>query len=427
MVNFAGHMFSSLPLKRFLNNEFPSEGHVITRLAYNSENIMHDYGGFMLNSSEVETLFLATSQEPYKNFTQRLKNSPDGVWVYQSHLGLQDDLLYPVWAGLFKLRDYVLSIARDGSRWQERMQRYDLFYIVKITQSFVALFNGLIIALVLLWVFKQFSVKTAYISLVLVLALLADFTFFGRSMWWIMGLWFIPFLIVTAALRVNGGQPLRVFALLGVSALAGTALSLKTSIGYEFTSTVMVSAVIPVTFYAVLNGWRFREWFMQCLPIGIFQLTGLVLTLFLHAQALESVGYDPLEILRTSFEVRAHGGEMAKELDGLMDKSVHASFIGVWAGYLFGYKGMGLPQFILMLPLLGWLWARRKDWKSGFTDAAEEKALLTCVALGAFGALSMFTILKGHAYIHGFDVVAWSIPMNLLLMAFYARWLTQKT
>lgn len=425
-ANFFGHMFSSLPLKRFLDNEFPSEGHVITRIAYNSENSLHDRNGFMLNSTQVEDLYLAANQEPYKDFTQRIQDSPKTVWVYDSHLGFQDDFLYPIWGGLFKVRDMVLEKAREGSRWQKRMQSYDIFYIVKITQGFVALFNALVIALVLLWAFKQFSPKVAYISLALVLFLLADLTFFGRSMWWIMGTWFLPFLVVVMGYRLSRGQPIHPLFLLPISLLAGLGLTLKTSMGYEFTSTIMVSAVIPVTFYAILKGWKFKSWFLQCLPIGIFQLAGLALTFWLHAGALEAAGHDPLEFLKQTFEGRAHGSEHFDAREDLIGDSVKSSVLGVWASYLFGYKDMGLPQFILMSPLFIWLWKRRSSWKTGFTDCAETKAFLACIALGAFGALSMFTILKGHAYIHGYDTAAWSIPMNLMLMALYARWIEKR-
>ncbi len=425
-ANFSGHMFSSLPLKRFLNNEFPSEAHMITRLAYNSEGSTQDHSGFMLYSPVVEELFLAADKEPYKDIRQTINNNPKDIVIYQSHVGLQDEMLYPVWKMLFKLRDNVLEKAREGSRWQKRMQSYDLYYIVKITQAFVALFNGLIIALILLWVFKQFSIKTAYIALALVLVLMADLTFFGRSMWWIMGVWFLPFLIMSMSYLMARGQPLRTAPLLLASILAGLGLTLKTSLGYEFASTIMVSAVVPVTFYAMLNKWSFKSWFIQCLPVGIFQLAGLALTFWLHAQALESGGWDPIALLKETFEGRAHGNGHFDALEDLVGDSVNSSVLGVWASYIFGYKNMGLPQFILMSPLLFWLWTRRKDWKTGFTKVAEEKALLTGIALGGLGALSMFTILKGHAYIHSYDVAAWSIPMNLLLMVFYARWIEKR-
>lgn len=425
-ANFYGHLFSSLPLKRFLNNEFPSEAHVITRLAYNEEHGVSSRGGFMLYTEDTKPLYMAVDQEPYRDARQTIMANEGAITLYPSHLGFQDDLLYPVWSGLYTLRDIVSEKARAGSRWQERMAHYDLYYVVKGTQFFVALFNAFILGLLLLWVKAQFGTRTAYISLALICALLADLTFFGRAMWWMAGIWLLPFIVMAAAYKRNAGAPMKAAPLMIASAIAGGCLSLKTSMGYEFTSTIMMSAVIPVSFYAALNKWSFKTWFIQCIPVGLFQLGGLAATLYLHYDALLSIGQDPMEVLRYRFEMRSHGGAVTGDLDGVMGRSVDAGLLSVWAGYLFGYKNMGLPQIVLMLPLIGWMWKRRSDWRSGFTDDLTNRALLASIALGFIGALSMFTILKGHAYVHSFDTVAWSIPMNIVLMVFYARWVAPK-
>lgn len=429
-ANFYGHFWSSLPLKRFLDNEFPSEAHVITRLAYNAEHGMdagmREKGGFMLYTEAVRPLYKAVDQEPYRDAAARLLENEDGISVYLSHIGFQDDVLYPVWAGLFKVRDIVLEKAREGSRWQERMTHYGLYYVVQGTQGFVALLNALAIAFVLLWVKREFSASAAYIALGLTCALLADLTFFGRSMWWMMAIWFMPFIISAFALQANGGRPLAAWALGCVSILAGGFLSLKTSMGYEFTSTIMVAGVIPFAYYAVRHHWPLWTWVQQCLPVGLCLVAGLAATLYWHYEVLSAAGHDPLEVLRQRFEMRSHGGEVFGEPGGALGRSVDSSLLGVWAGYIFAYKNMGLPQIILMMPLLGWLWTRRGAWRSGFTEDDQLRGLLAAIALGFSGALSMFTILKGHAYIHSFDTVAWSIPMNLMLMAFYGRLISQK-
>lgn len=421
--NFYGHMFSSLPLKRFLNNEFPSEAHVITRLAYNDAHGKDSRGGFMLYTEATKPLFMAAEQEPYRDARQNILEDEEAITLYPSHIGFQDDLLYPIWSSLFSMRDRILADAREGSRWQERMAHYDLYYVVRGTQFFVALLNAFVIGLLLLWVKREFSSRAAYITLGLVCVLLADLTFFGRAMWWMMGIWFLPFIVMAFAYARKDGAPQSPLPLLIASAIAGGFLSLKTSMGYEYTSTIMMSAVIPVTYYAIARRWSFKTWFIQCIPVGAFQLGGLAATLYLHYEALQALGMDPLEVLRYRFEMRSNGGAVAGDLDGMMGRSVEANVLSVWAGYLFTYKNMGLPQIILMLPLVWFLFMRRRDWRIGFTDNLQTRALLACIGLAFIGALSMFTILKGHAYIHSFDTVAWSIPMNILLMTFYARWI----
>lgn len=418
-ANFYGHVLSTLPVKRFLNNEFPSESFVISRMAYNEARGTAGAGGFMVRYPYVDELFMANDKEPYRDFTQRGLAQIDTASVYNSHLGLQDNVLSPLWTGLRAIRDYVQTTSRDGSRWQERMEHYDAYYMLQVSQFCVALFNALVLSLILLWVFRQFSSTTAWITFGLMLLLMPALTFFGRSMWWMEGVWFLPFLFFSFAYLFKQGKPMAPLPLLAVSVLAGLALTVKTGMGYEYTSTIMVSAVTPATFYGILNRWTFRAWFIQCLVIGLTQLGGFALALWLHYEALAAAGFDPLEVIMDRFTMRAYGGEAIQTLDNnMIRESLDAGLLTTYARQFFQPQGVGIPQAVIMLPLFLWLWRRCKH-TAQFTP--EQKALLACIGLGFFGALSMYTILKGHAFIHGYDVVAWSIPMNILICVFYAR------
>jgi len=416
-ANFYAHLFSTLPVTRFLNNEFPSEGFVISRMVYSETEGLSGSGGFMVRYPFINDLFMAPDKEAYKDFTRRGLDNNDQASIYLSHLGFQDNFLYPLWQGLRALRDHVKETSREGSRWQKRMMHYDAYYMVMVSQLCVALFNALVLGLILLWVFRQFSPPAAWVTLGLMLVMMPDLTFFGRSMWWMMGVWFLPFLIMALLYQINKGKPLPLPMLIASAFLAGAMLSLKTAMGYEYTSTIMVSAVTPATFYALLNRWSLKSWLAQCFVIGLFLLGGFGLTMYLHYEALLAIGQDPLNVLYGSFAMRAHGSGVTHH-NNMIAESIDAGLLETYARQFFHPQGVGLPQVVKMLPLFGWLWIKRKTLKQ---ISREQAALLVCIALGAFGALSMYTILKGHAFIHGYDVVAWSIPMNIFLCVFYAR------
>lgn len=423
-ANFYGHTLSTLPIKRFLNNEFPSESFVISRMIYNETEGLESSGNFMVRYPFINEIFMATSKASFEDIRQKGQDNIENASLYSSHLGFQDNLMQPLWSALWSLRNHVIETSKDGSRWQQRMLHYDTYYILQISQFCVALFNALIITLILLWVQKQFTIKTAMITLALILILMPGLTFFGRSMWWMMGIWFLPFLLFAAAYRWNEGRPLSAIPLILTSLLAAATLTLKTTMGYEYTSTIMVSAVIPATFYAILNRWPLKTWLAQCFVIGLCQIAGFTLTLYLHYQALLAIGLDPIETIKERFAMRAYGGENMSNINNeAMSESVQANLLTTYTRQFFQPQGIGIPQAIIMFPLTLWLWKKRKDFK---TLPQEKKALLACIALGFFGALSMYTILKGHAYIHGYDVIAWSIPMNIMLCILYAQLLISK-
>ncbi len=425
-LNFSGHILSTLPLKKFLDGEFPSERYVFSRLVYNLEHGPAAQGGFMLAYNHVGALYKSVDRVDYADFKQRLESGETDFSLYMSHVGLQDDLLWPLWQGLQALKAFILDHAREGSRWHKRLQTLDLYYFYLITQALVALANAAALALILLWAARQFSLPTAWIALGLILVFLPPLTFFGRSAWWMMWSWFLPMLIVLwASWRAAPAPPGWTMTVLAGIA-AGAAVCLKALMGYEFLSAVMVAAMVPLVFYAALNAWGVRRWFAVSFIIGGFCLAGALAALWLHWLALESYGLNAFEALRARFEMRAHGGETLAGATGEIPESAEAPFITVLLGYLVSPKEMAVPQLLFMAPFLVWLRAYlARDRKlQEETQRRMNDAFIAAIAVAFFGAVSMLFILKGHAYIHGFDVVVWCIPLNLVLTLFYAREIT---
>lgn len=411
-LNFGEHKFSSLSLEKFLDGEFRSEGYALSRLVYNLDHGHEAKGGFMVRYEAIDGLLKSTDKEDFRVFKEAIQGE-DKMQVYYSHTGLQDDVLLPLWGALSAIRDGVLERAREGSRWQERMQDYDLYYFIMITHWVMALVNALIIGLLLLWVARTFKTPVAWGTLIFTLIALPVITYYGRSVWWMMGSWFLPLIIMLWWIHLR--PAFRWFDAVGAGILAGAAVTLKVSFGYEFTSTVMMGILIAPLFYAVRDQWSVRQWVTASFIVGVLALAGFAAGLYGHFAALEAHGMDPMKVLEHSFEKRAHGGENVP--GGLMTRSVEASVFAVIGGYLVSTKELMPPQILIMAPFLWLLWRRRKTLMEDRVFAA------LCAAIGAgfIGAISMLVILKGHAYVHGYDIIIWSLPMNIFIGIVYAR------
>ena len=413
-LNFSGHIMSTLPLKKFIEGEFPSERYVFSRLVYNLENGTSAHGGFMLRYEAVDALSESVDRNDYAVFKKTLTETDNPeISPYYSHASVQDDLVFPLWRGLQHIKARVLDSAREGSRWHQRLQTLDLYYYNLISQTLVALVNAFVVSLFVLWVARRFSPKHGWVVLGLLLVLASPMTFFGRSLWWMMWSWFLPFLVTLWGLQAARGNVPSVMKALFLSGLLAGTMFLKAAMGYEFVSTIMVSAMVPIVFYAVSEQWSLRQWFLVSAVLGFGCLVGFLSAIGYHWSLLESAGLDPQSMLQSRFEMRAHGGETLGNNDVIND-STRQSFWGVLIGYLIETKELSIPQIILMAPFFLWLKKHAK------TMNQVDKALVLSIGVSFLGAVSMLLILKGHAYIHGYDIAIWMLPLNLLLFTFYA-------
>ena len=423
MLNFSSHILSTLSLSEYFDEEFPSERYVISRLAYNLEHDMNDHGGLLSVYKNTDEIYMSLDKEDYYTFKQNLNHDDISKNLYPSHSGLQDDLINPIWQGLNAIKQYVLKNGREGSRWVERLTKYDIYYFKLISQSVVSLVNALVLSLFLLWVVKEFSIKHGWVTLALIMICLPVLSFYGRSMWWMMWSWFLPFVMSCWSMYFFSKQEQApsIVKSCAVGVLLCGAIALKTMMGYEFLSTILVAALIPVTYYAIYHRWGLKPWFTRSVIISFLCLVGVLVGFLNHVQTLENAGLsDPLSTIMNRFEMRAYGGEGFETRTDTIAKSTRESLPALIGSYLFDPRGYGIPQILFMVPLFIFIWRRRL---SLIGCSLQEKALLTSIALGFIGALTMLIILKGHAYIHGYDIVVWSIPMNILLCLFYAHWL----
>lgn len=425
-LNFSGHILSTLPLGKYLDQEFFSERYVFSRLVYDLQHGTQAKGGFMLIDDHVTDLYKSVDMHDYEAYKQRLDAEDTPRYsLYLSHYGLQDDLIFPLWQGLEWVKNKVLEHARPGSRWDTRLRTVNYYYYNMISQSLIALINAVVISLIVLWSARQFSTRHAWLILGMILIAQPVLTFYGRSLWWMMWSWFLPFVLVLYSAYQNGSyqDKMKISTAAITAVAAGIAVCVRTLMGYEYVAPTMVSAMVPLVFYAIYRNWGVSHWFKVSFIIGAGCLIGALAGLYLHYQALQDYGVDPIETMKDRYEVRAYGGEAATTKGGEILKSTQASFFSVLGGYLIDPKELSLPEILFLSPFLWWLWGYLKKGGRGAYAPVQRRlydALSAAIGVSFLGGVAMLVILKGHAYIHGYDIIIWSIPLNIFLLIFYA-------
>lgn len=171
-MNFFDHRLSVLSTNRFIENEYGSERFVIHRLAYNLTHDPDDFGGLMVayNMPVWDRTSSADFSAKVKELEEKIQNG-DRPEIYPSHSAFQLTILQPVWAGLGALRDKVLSRAKPDSRVANRLQNDWAYYLYYISQALVAALSACVLTFFILWVRREFTLATAYITLAGILVL----------------------------------------------------------------------------------------------------------------------------------------------------------------------------------------------------------------------------------------------------------------
>lgn len=416
-MNFFDHRMSFLSTERFIENEYGSERFVIHRLIFNQGHDPHSYGGLMIafeGNAHIDVLDRTSSQAfaDKKIEIESKVESGQKPQVYPSHAAFQLTLLQPFWTAMGGLRDIVLSKAKPNSRVAHRLLNDWDFYLYRLSQAFAAILSASVLTFFLLWVRREFSLGAAYITLFGLLVLCPPLTYFGRNLWWMMGLWFIPMVTVFWGYSLVRSRNPAVWQLVVIGGISGFGTFMRVSCGYEYASTVMMSALVPVVYYAVKNRQSKGQFFVSVSVVGGLVFCGFLAAVYNHIVVLQGAGYDALAVIKDRFMMRASDSSATGNSE--IAESVRASVFVVLAKYLFEPQRIAWPEILYLLPVLIY-W---KKWK-------EQAALFAAMGAAFIGAISMFIILKGHAYIHGFDVVAWFLPLNILIILWGAIEITK--
>lgn len=167
---------------------------------------------------------------------------------------------------------------------------------------------GLVCALMFLMVWRDLGLCSA-LGFAAVFAFSPWMVAAGRNLYWIPFTWFLPMLITMVFAR-RAGETRR--ASLLMAGLVMVAIFFKSLCGYEYLSTIVIAAFVPL----VMTGLRDRRrpaWILrQVFTVGTASVVGFLFAVLFHAQTLSEGPGSGFADIRLLVEKRIYSTDVRK-------------------------------------------------------------------------------------------------------------------
>ena len=429
-------IFSALPLAAWYQKEgVCDESRVIRTMLWMDHEGLWARGGFTADGVDGSPEGCYRTYKDYRALQakgwEEMKVYFETRPIYISHPGWDTLLLYPFW------RASQLLTAEHKDR---------LTIGVWTLRTVSSLSTALALWLLCLWVVRETSLFSGlFTGLGMMLLPLMPILLYtmGRSPLYKPFFHFLPFLLVAFALQSGWRKRLPVMAALPwVAGLAGIGIVAKVlfGLGYDMLPPVMVSATIPVFWYAMRERWSLRQfslWF-GCCSLAI--LAGFALAFVIHGLQVEAWGADFLTYAKNRFLYRSHGFDVAGNALRCDDKDFIRALPSYFQSACKGHLAVVFESFLYQIPFLllcafcvGGRSAR-SDYKARLKNSrflALWRAALVCVGIGAVAAVSQPLVWKQATSLHlWLSVSCWLLmfrpfallTLSLLLEPALLRW-----
>ena len=289
-------------------------------------------------------------------------------------------------------------------------------------------------ALAVLLTFFIYFVQQRYgmFSAILTFALIAIsqwIVVFANNLYWMFFLIFFPFISVTGFLQSRCAFT-RNFRFLYLFVFL--AILIKSLAGYEYISTILISTVTPLVFFAIMDNYGLKIFLKRFLYLGISGLSGFFTAISIHLLQLVNMSGSFSNAINSISDIvskRTHGNP--DKVDEIYRSSLESSIFDVIKFYLDGNtfnlnsllgfnRSVQFLDCIIVLvavTLIGFvLTANIKSFQQ-FQKINIATSLMLWFSITA--PLSWYILAKGHSYIHThMNHVLWYIPFLLIGFAY---------
>ena len=184
---------------------------------------------------------------------------------------------------------------------------------VDFLQSVCALLMALVVAGFYLALEKEFSPSGA-LCFCIPLVFSPWVVIFARNLYWVEATWFLPTLVtlVFGKGAFESGRRLMLMLL-----LLSLALLVKFLCGYEYITTIVIAAFVPLVYYAVKSRVGVRRTVMPTLLVGICVLLAFGVAVTFHARNLSSKTGTPYHRIAVIAKKRL----LARDVDALASEA----------------------------------------------------------------------------------------------------------
>lgn len=297
--------------------------------------------------------------------------------------------------------------------------------------SVISQFTAFILTLFLVWVLYRWGLTTAVFTL-LTIIFSQWITFFGRNIFWVLGVFFLPF--VASLWYLQSVEPRIKNPLRTTFWLLFTCMLLKCLFtGFEYITTALVMSVTPWIFYGLVYKWNLKSFLKRFLAASAGAMTAVVITIFWLAAQLsfvkgslgEGFKYILYSLNRRTY---AAGNE---NMDPFYQESLDSSLWGVlttyWNGNAFDlahWFDNGFMQYmskisfgfcVTVFLVISFMVFTSESIKPFAAFRRQQIALTIMLWVSFLAPLSWFVIFKGHSYVHPhMNHIIWHMPFMLL-------------
>ena len=303
---------------------------------------------------------------------------------------------------------------------------------LSLFHGFNSFLSAVVLAFIILWFFKEFGLLPAVFVLVSTVAS-QWLVVFARNLWWSVWAFYLPMLVVMSYLRRRPVPSARQAWTLG-GLLAASLFAKCLFNGYEFLTTTLLMAVVPLAYYSVRDRWAVGHLLRYGLAASLAAVLAVALSLgILLAQIgslKEDAGNGGHYILWT-MKKRTHGN--SRDFPTVYAASLKSGTLSVVLSYIKGpflsshdfmpaeSSGSTPSRFQISYASLLALFAaasvllllRRKASAFPLRPRAGP-ALLAATWFSLLAPLSWFVLFKAHSYIHThMNFLVWQMPFTL--------------
>ena len=398
-ISFANNGLNALNQDYFANFQTSSEGLVVNRIVKNRSNSFSDQGGLTGWFNPAHPFSKGKSYAYYLYTEGKCEESFE---VYKTHHGTQS-IIYSL------LDQYLLSFLVPHQR----------FFALHLITAFI---NSIILMLILWQFMRLFNLRK--ITLFVLVGSLAFAQFlvpFGNNLWWVLGAFFIPFIICTWISNTQKNKPSIIF-------LAAGAMFIKYLFtGYEYITTVWIMSALGCVLS--LPTFNIKQVFQKTIyPIigFIIATIGSVFLLVYQIKLADGTWKAGWDHLIFSFLKRSHGNSAslpeayAASVDAQLIPIIKNYFTTVWLD-ISHLIGDGLPIFFRVIKwweVVGlFLTVLVLNSVLKINKNLSKIAILT--GLSFFAPFSWLIIFKGHSYIHQhMNHIIWWMPTSFFIVIY---------
>lgn len=339
---------------------------------------------------------------------------------YLSQYGLQRIILQPWHDFLKAFQSYlgsksVTGLAGFNGNISSKLER-NFVLILKLP---VVILSALTLSLLALWFLREFGPPTA--SAVLCTFLLGGWiTVYSSHLYWMLFSFFLPMVVIawTSHFAFNAPKPSIPF--LAASAIAYfLSITLKCLMGYEFLSTICISATVPLVYYGVSRGLSFRRVLLLLTVLFLLSVGGFVAALYFHVQQItpdltqgKTLGFLQSIVFKNTYDFGAIPGQ----IPAVRMEAIHSNPLLVIALYIllpFNKEAFFIPAFCFLLPGVYRCVRILRTVPDSKTGGLAVAALYSIAA-----PLSWILLAKAHSATHfHYNFIVWFVPTHLMMIA----------